>query len=405
MSKLWLVARKELGMMTRTTAYRIATAAGPLAIVVLLALPVMLERLIDSTAEGRTVAFVAAGPLLPAIRAELTAHGITVEEAAEESLLAPRVLAGDLDGYVVIPTDVLGAEEPRYIVGKTVDITRSRLISGVIGRAVVQRRLELEGLDADRVTTLTRLPQVQIRVLHEEGEVEPDLMGSFVLGVAFTALLSAMVSVYGLALGQSVLNEKTGKTAEIMLSSLPPFALLAGKVLGKGLAGVLQFLVWIAIGLVAVAALGSRLDVLTSPFLQPGNLLALMGFFVLGFLLYSTPYAIAGAIATDEDNFSLLLWPVSTLELVQFGLALALLTGPDGPLAVTLSLIPVTAPTVMFLRVVVGEPGAVQVAVAVAGTVLLTVAAVWAAAKVFRLGILLTGKKGTFREIVRLLRA
>ena len=405
MSKLWLVARKELGMMTRTTAYRIATVAGPLVIMVLLALPVVIERLIDSALEGQTVAFVAAGPLLPAIRAELTPYGITVEEAAEESALAPRVLAGDLDGYVVIPTDVLGAEEPRYISGKAVDITRGRLISGVIGRAVVQRRLVLEGLDADRVTTLTRLPQVQIRVLHEEGEVESDPIGSFVLGVAFIGLLFAMVSVYGLALGQSVLNEKTGKTAEIMLSSLPPFALLAGKVLGKGLAGVLQFLVWMAIGLVAVAALGSRLDVLTSPFLQPGNLLALMGFFVLGFLLYSTPYAIAGAIATDQDNFSLLLWPVHVMELGSWALALTLLTGPDSALAVIVSLIPVTAPLVMFMRMVMGEPGALQVAAAVAGVVLLTVATVWAAAKVFRLGILLTGKKGTFREIVRLLRA
>ena len=405
MSKLWLVARKELGMMTRTTAYRIATAAGPLAIVVLLALPVMLERLIDSTAEGRTVAFVAAGPLLPAIRAELTAHGITVEEAAEESLLAPRVLAGDLDGYVVIPADVLGAEEPRYVIGDTVLMPQSRLISGVIGRAVVQRRLELEGLDADRVTTLTRLPQMQVLMLDEEGMVEPDLKGSFWLMLAFVTMLLTMLIVYGQAVGHAVLTEKTGKTAEIMLSSLPPFALLAGKVLGKGLAGVLQFLAWTVISLVVVAALGSRLGVATSPLVQPGNLLVLVGFFVLGFLLYSAGYAIAGAIATDEENFSQLLWPVSVMQLGQFGLALALLDGPDGPPAVILSLIPMTAPMVMYMRVVVGEPGAVQVAVAVAGVVLLTLAAVWAAAKVFRLGILLTGKKGTFREIVRLLRA
>ena len=237
MSKLWLVARKELGMMTRTTAYRIATAAGPLAIVVLLALPVMLERLIDSTAEGRTVAFVAAGPLLPAIRAELTAHGITVEEAAEESVLAPRVLAGDLDGYVVIPADVLGAEEPRYVIGDTVLMPRSRLISGVIGRAVVQRRLELEGLDADRVTTLTRLPQMQVLMLDEEGMVEPDLERSFWLMLAFIAMLLTMLIVYGQAVGHAVLTEKTGKTAEIMLSSLPPLRTAGRQGVGQGIGG------------------------------------------------------------------------------------------------------------------------------------------------------------------------
>ena len=201
-----------------------------------------------------------------------------------------------------------------------------------------------------------------------------------------------------------MLTEKTAKTAEIMLSSLPPFALLAGKLLGKVLAGVLQCLAWWRSACRWSRRWG-RIDLSAAPFLQPPNLLALMGFFALGFLLYAAPYAIAGAIATDEDNLAILLWPVSALEFGQFGLALALLTGPDGPLAVTLSLIPFTAPTVMFMRVVVGEPGAVQVAVAVTGTVLLTVAGVWAAAKVFRLGILLTGKKGTFAEIVRLLRA
>ena len=401
MSKLWLVARKELRIMARTTGYRIATVAGPFLFVALLLVPVVLERLIDQASEGQTVALVAAGPLLPAIRAELTPHGIAVEEAAEESVLAQRVRAGDLDGYVVFPPDALAAEQIRYVIGETIYVARTRLIADAVGRAVVQRRLELEGMAPARVTTLTRLPQLRALVLDEEGEFERDRVESFLLLMVFIFMLYFMLTVYGHALGQSVLTEKTGKTAEIMLSSLPPFALLAGKLLGKVLAGVLQCLAWLVIGLLVVAALGSHLDLTAAPFLQPANLLALTGFFVLGFLLY----AIAGAIATDEDNFSILLWPVSAIELGQFALALALLTGPDGPLAVTLSLIPFTAPTVMFVRVVVGEPGAVQVAAAVTGTVLLTVAGVWAAAKVFRLGILLTGKKGTFAEIVRLLRA
>lgn len=93
------------------------------------------------------------------------------------------------------------------------------------------------------------------------------------------------------------------------------------------------------------------------------------------------------------------------MELVSFSLALALVVNPDGPLSVILSLVPVTAPIVRFMRVFIGHPGAMQVAVAVAGVALLTVAAVWAAGKAFRLGILLTGNKATVGQIVRLLRA
>ena len=190
-----------------------------------------------------------------------------------------------------------------------------------------------------------------------------------------------------------------------MLSSLHPFALLAGKVLGKGVAGVLQYLAWMLIALVAIEVLGPVVDVSVPPFVQPGNLLSLLCFFSLGFLLYSSAFAMAGAIAADEQNFSQLLLPVMVALVVPMLLLSSVLLSPDGTLAVVLSLIPLTAPVVMFMRVLVGDPGALQVVVAVAGMVLVTVAAVWAAAKVFRLGILLTGKKGTFGEVVRLLRA
>ena len=177
----------------------------------------------------------------------------------------------------MFPADVLGSKDARYFGDDAVDVALQALLEGVIGRAVVQLRLERAGLDAERVTSLTRRPRMQALVLDDEGAVEQDVEESFLVMTAFVGLLY----LYGQALGRAVLTEKTGKTAEIMLSSL----------------------------------------------------------------------------------------------------------------------------VVMFMRVLVGDPGTLQVAVGVAGMVLVTVAAVWAAAKVFRLGILLTGKKGTFGAVVRLLRA
>jgi len=404
MNKLWRVTRKEFRMMARTKLYVTFTAVGPFMIAALVGLPLLLP-VIGSSSEGKTLAFVAAGPLLPAIQAELTPHGILVEGTADESDLASRVRAGDLDGYVVFPIDVFGTEGFRYVNGGAVDLNLSRLISNAVSHAVVQRRLQLEGFGAERIAVLTRRPQVQELVLDEDGEVVQDVLGSFLSVIAFIAMLFTILEVYGQALGRSVLSEKTARTAEIMLSSLPPFALLAGKILGKGLAGVLQYLVWVVISMAVVYTLGERLGVSVPSMVHADNFLALMGFFVLGFLLYAAAYAIAGAVATDDDNFSQLMWPVSAMQLVPLVLTLAVLNSPDSPLAVILSLIPVTAPMVMFTRVVVGNPGVVQIVVAVAGVMLVTAVAVWAASKAFRLGILLTGKKGTFREIVRLLRA
>ena len=391
--------------MTATRTYLIATVTGPLVIVALIVLPALLIRTqVASSLDGRTLAVVATEALLPAVRAEFTPLGVTLEEATGESGLAERVRAGDLDGYVVFPAGVLGTEDPRYITGAALNTLR-RQVSDAIGRTVVRRRLERAGLDAERVTSLTRLPRVQELVLGREDQVEQAPGESLTVVIILVGLLFMMLEVYGQTLGRAVVKEKTEKTAEIMLSSLPPFALLAGKVLGKGMAGLIQYLTWLLVAVVAVEVIARRLGVSPPPFVNAGGMLAALAFFVLGFLLYSAVYAIAGATAHDEENFSQLMWPLFIVESVSFSLAIALVVNPDGPLSVILSLVPVTAPIVMFMRVFIGHPGALQVAVAVAGVALLTVAAVWAAGKAFRLGILLTGNKATVGQIVRLLRA
>ena len=405
MRKLWLVARKELRM-TATRSYFIATAIGPFVMYALVALPTLLQRdVLASSVEGRTVAVVAAESPLPAIRSELAQLGVIVEEATEESGLADRVLAGELDGYVVVPADAPGAEEARYVTDNPIGIVLRVQVSRAIGRAVVRRRLEQAGMDAERISRLTQLPRVRGLVLYRGDMVEQDYYDVLLWELALIGLLYGMLQVYGSALGRAVLKEKTDRTVEVMLSSLRPFALLAGKVVGKGLAGLLQYLTWMIVTLVAVEILGARLGVVSvPPFVQPGNLMALLAFLVLGFLLYSCPYAIAGAAAAAEEDYAQLVLPAFALQTVSALCALVILASPDGPLAVTLSLIPITAPIVMFIRVLIGDPGAVQIAVAVTGVVLCTVAAVWAAGKAFRLGILLAGNRTTFREVIRLLR-
>ena len=390
--------------MTATRAYLIATLAGPLVILATIAVPPLLIRSqAASSVEGRTLAVVAAESLLPAVRAEFAPLGVILEEATDDTGLADRVRAGDLHGYVVFPADVLGTEDPRYVTGAALDALR-RPVSEAIQRAAVRGRLELSGLDAERVTRLTRLPPVQVLVLGAEDQVEQDPAGSLAVVVMLVGVLFMMLEVYGQTLGRSVVKEKTEKTAEIMLSSLPSFPLLAGKVLGKGMAGVIQYLTWLLVAVVAVEVIAPRLDVTAPPFLNAGGLLVTTAFFALGFLLYAAVYAIAGATAADEENFSQLMWPLFMVQTASFSLAIALVVNPDGPLAVSLSIVPLTAPIVMLMRMFIGNPGALQVVAAMAGVALLTVAAVWAAGKAFRLGILLTGNRATFREVIRLLR-
>ena len=150
-----------------TKGFLITTLTGPFIIAALFALPSVLARSAAddvSALEGRTLALVGAGDLLPPIRDELAPLGIAVEEAGEAEPLADRVRAGRLDGYVVFPADPLGEDHPRYFSDEAVDVALRALVDGVIGRAVVQGRLRRAGLDAERITRLTRQPRLQVAV-------------------------------------------------------------------------------------------------------------------------------------------------------------------------------------------------------------------------------------------------
>ena len=127
--------------MTATKSYFIVTAIGPFVIFALVALTTLLERdILTASAEGRTVAVVASESLLPAIRSEFAQLGVILEEVTEESGLTDLLRAGELDGYVVVPADVLGSEEARYVTDNPVGIFLRLQVSRAVGRAVVRRR-------------------------------------------------------------------------------------------------------------------------------------------------------------------------------------------------------------------------------------------------------------------------
>ena len=183
--------------MTATRTYLIATAVAPLVIVALMVLPSLLARSqIESSLAGRTLAIVADESLLPAVRAELSPLGVTMEAAAGESGLADRVRARDLDGYVVFPTDVLGADVPRYVTDLAVDPQQGQL-TDAIGRAVVRLRLERSGLDVERIIGLARIPEIQMLVLGKQGEVQQEAWASFLIVMGVIGVLIVMLEVYG----------------------------------------------------------------------------------------------------------------------------------------------------------------------------------------------------------------
>jgi ABC-2 type transport system permease protein len=214
-------------------------------------------------------------------------------------------------------------------------------------------------------------------------------------------LLYMTVMLYGQIIGRSVVTEKTSKTVEIMLSSVTPQDLLFGKILGLGLAGLLQYSVWVGMALVLTRLVGPVFGLALPPAITAGNLVWLVVFFVLAFFLYSAAFAALGAASEDEQHLGQMAWPLLAFLIVPFVMVSSFISNPDSAVALVLSLFPMTSPIVMFVRVLVSSPPVWELALCLGVLVASVFGMALLAARVFRVGILLTGKRAKLGEILR----
>jgi len=213
----------------------------------------------------------------------------------------------------------------------------------------------------------------------------------------------------------SVLEEKTTRIVEVLVSSIHPFPLLLGKVLGVGAVSLFQFLIWgvAAKALLSVrAALGDHVSALDSPvqlFQIPHVSTAtgaiFLAYFLGGFFLYSAMFAAVGAMSSSEQEAQQAQQPIVYVLVLAFLSMFALLNDPASVLAVTLSLIPFTSPIAMPVRWAAGDLPAAELWASLALLAIAIVVVTWVAARIYRVGILMTGKRPSVRELVRWVRA
>ena len=223
-------------------------------------------------------------------------------------------------------------------------------------------------------------------------------------GLTLAMLLYMTVLLYGQVIGRSVLTEKTSKTVEIMLSSVRPMDLLFGKILGKALASLLQYGIWVTVSAAVLKLIGPRLGISIGAGLSMHTLVYLVVFFIMAFFLYCSLYAALGAASEDEQHLGQLAWPVIIFLIIPMVLISSVITTPRAPMIVGLSLFPLTAPIVMFLRIMVGAAEPWEILVSIALIIATTAAVIWLSSRIFRVGILMTGKRFKFLEVLRLVR-
>jgi ABC-2 type transport system permease protein len=405
-SKLIKIAKMEFKLTAANRAFVILTILGPFLIVAMTVLPSLISTRGGLGSPEQKIAIVNASPqFLQGVQPALTGLHINLVVPDNSGSLDEMVTSGQLDGYLVLPQDLANATTLQYISKNAADFQLMGSLQGVIGRSIVAMRLIGAGLPAERIASIVTPPSIENSRLTAEGKKEnQDYLTVLFTGLALVFMLYMTVMLYGQAVGRAVLTEKSSKTVEIMLSSVTPRDLMYGKIFGKGVAALVQYAVWILMSLAFLRFVGPSLGVNLNLAITPQTLAYLVLFFLLAFFIYCSFYAALGSASEDEQHLSQLAWPVIIFLIIPIVLIAPIIMSPQSPFVVGMSLFPLTAPTVMFLRIVASSVPPIQIVVSIA-LQLLTIAGITAlSGKIFRVGLLMTGKRFNFGEVMKWLR-
>jgi ABC-2 type transport system permease protein len=307
--------------------------------------------------------------------------------------------------YIVLRKGTLEGVEPEYYAKSVGDFSINN-IERTINSAITEVRLVRAGLDPSKVDSYVRRVEMKTIRIGPQGESEEGGFTAFIIPYAMLMFIYITVFSYGVATMRGVIEEKQSRIIEVIVSSVKPTQMMMGKLLGIGLVGLTQVTIW-AISFLLISTLASRIlgaNASSVPNIPVSLLLYFVAFFVLGFFLYATLYAVVGAIVSSEEEAQQAQLPVTLLVIAPMLLFPTIMSNPSGGAAIALSMVPFFAPTLMMMRIAIVNPPFLQVLVSMIVMVAAILVAVWFAGKIYRVGILMYGKRPSIAELGRWLR-
>ncbi|MEJ2010173.1 MAG: ABC transporter permease [Acidobacteriota bacterium] len=327
-----------------------------------------------------------------------------------EEDLSSRVKNGELGGFLVLPKGLAtGTATARFHTRTFQAMALLGPIQRAVSGAIISHRLNEEGKRAGTMQNVFRLARVRlISVLSHKQEKSKD--NTFAIAIIAGMVLYMTLMVYGMSTMHSVMEEKSTRVIEILVSSIKPFDLLAGKIVSVAAVALTQYLVWaVTIGVLFASAAGFAKLLrpgATAPSisLPPDLLIYLVIFFLSGYFLYAALYAAAGAIVSTDEEARHVQMPLTLLILCSFLLFNVILNDPNSTLSVVLSILPFLSPILMTLRIAIETPPFWQIALSLTLSIVTTIEVIRISAKIYRVGILMYGKRPSLKELRRWLR-
>ncbi len=435
MRKILSVIKREYIQIVRTKGFIIGTVLGPVFMIALIVVPIIVSSV--SVEKQETIGVVdLTNEIFMELDKKLDHKDYRLKDGFRRYVLEKfepytgteelrhelreRVLKKELSAYIYIPEDVLeiGARESavresepeqekvEYVSDHTTDFEKLRALNGALNNVVIEKRLKREGLDPQKVAQYIKRVELQPIKITKKGE-EEDTGGTFMISYILALIIYMAILIYGQVIMRGVIEEKSSRVVEVVLSSLKPFQLMMGKILGIGAVGLTQFSIWTLFG-IGASVYGTSFIPAGANFAMPSIpahvFVYFVVFFILGYFLFGTLYAAIGSMVNSEKEAQQLVMPVTMFLIVPIMLMIFIIRAPNSSIAVFLSFIPFFAPILMFLRITVLIPPFGQIGASIVILILTILLMIWLTAKIYRVGILMYGKRPKFAEIVRWIR-
>ncbi len=444
MAKLWVVFRREYLERVRSKWFLLGTLLGPVFFLLVAGAPRLLGdraedyrdvahiEVIDATGVGLGARVVAAlRERYPLSRAPYLTVVDESKRAVAQDHAVLRIQRSEVVGYLLLDSATVAGRSVRYEGRNANAYNDVSAIRGVVRSQVLADRMERDGIDPKRVIRLERFPlDLHTQRIGDKGREKANQIGQIFLGYAVALLLYMMIVIYGQAIMRSVLEEKTTRVAEVVVSSVNTDTLLAGKIIGVGLVAITQVLSWVVLSVAAMqygghflfgeqgragaaaaagtvgAGGGTGLGMLATgiPAVPLWAAVALFLCFVLGFIFYAALFAAVGAMVNSQEDVQQAATPVMLLLVSSVIFMGPIMANPGSAMARTMSMLPTSAPIIMPLRITLIPVPWFEVVGALAGVAAACAASIWLSGRIYRVGLLMYGKKPSFGELARWVR-
>lgn len=412
LSKLLMVARWEFTEKVRTKAFLVALFLTPLITVAFSVIPTLLAT--KESDESKTFAiYDGTGQLTKPVQDVLTSKyklkdgrptyqlvptaGTDVDKIITE--YKQRVLNEEFVGIFIVPSKIEKERKLSYYSPNVANVREIERIGNVIEKIIIEDQLRKNNVDIGKYREISKPLDTDLIKVTKDGKTETsDFLTQFMGAYASLFLIIILITTTGQALVRSLLEEKSNRIMEVLLSSCSARELMFGKLLGLGGLGLVQGGVWGLLAVIAGSQLGSGLAITAH---LPITLL----YAILGYLFYASLMIGIGSTATTEQEAQNITGYVIMLSVMPFMFIMALLENPNGTLAKVLSYIPFLTPSIMTFRISVQTPELSEILISIAVMLVSIAGVIYLSSKIFTVGILSYGKRLTLAEVWHLLRA